>query len=212
MAAAPHLRKSVPGSGGNPHRRMRPLIRLGQHAQVVKPEKLPLIGKPLLRPRLEDDFQGFLKARPAFGVGDSVAVIRAGETAAAHAELQPPPAYLIHSSRFLGQSYRMAQGQYAHPGANPHPLRPPGNGRGHHQRHRHHRRDAGPHGVARPARRRKMPFRQPHPIQAVSVRGLGQGKGFIKSRLLRYPHPVIALHYHANVHCASSCPDFPPDR
>ena len=138
MAAASHLRKSVPGRGGNPHRRMRPLIGFGQYAQVIELEKLALMGKPLLRPRLEDDFQGFLKARPAFGVGYAVAVIRAGKTAAADPELQPTPADLIHGSRFLGQAYRMAQRQHADPGANPHLFRPPGNGRGHYQRHRHH--------------------------------------------------------------------------
>jgi|SRR6516164_2910064 len=78
---------------------------------------LALIGESVAGPGLEDKVERFLKALAALLLRDRVAFIMQWRGAAATTELEPPVAEDVGNRRFLGDLYRVVQGQQSHRGS-----------------------------------------------------------------------------------------------
>ena len=87
------------------------LVGFGHETYVVERIVVPLIGKALVGPRPDDDFQELVKAPLAFPVGNVVALVGYGHTAASDSELESSLAHVIKGGGFLGDSQWVAQGK-----------------------------------------------------------------------------------------------------
>ena len=195
-----HNAEGIRRVGRNADGRVRLLVGTRRHHHIVHIVIVAVVVKAVVAPRLENDVQGFGETLPAFVIGNIIALIRAGKTAASDAEIQPPPGYVVHRSRFLRQPDGVRQRQHADPRADPHALRARRHNPRHQQGNRRHRGNARPARISRRARRREMPFRQPHPVNSRFVGQPGHGEGFRKSLVLGAALAVITFHYQTHVH------------
>ena len=113
---------------------MRRLHGLWHHRQLAGPEVLSLERELVLRPRLQDEIEGFLEALPALFLGDVVSRVVHRSRAASHPELQAPVAQDIGDGGLLGNLHGVVQGQQGDRGPQANARRPLGSRGQHHQR------------------------------------------------------------------------------
>ena len=83
------------------------LVGQGRQAGVGDVVVFAFVGKGFAAPGLQDDFEGFLKAFPAFQVVNAHRVVGADVAAAADAEFKAALADLVHGGGFLGDPQGM---------------------------------------------------------------------------------------------------------
>ena len=191
----PQPRESLGGGSRDAQRRMGLLPGPRRYRGPLKAVKLPIVGKRLPLPSLQDDVQRFPETLAAFAVGNAVQIIRPRETAAPHPELEPPLADLIQGRHLLGNPQRIIQGQHMNRHPDAQPPRPGRDGAGDHERRRQHR-----------PRRIEVQFRQPHPVQPPILRRIHQPEPLPERLPLRHPRPAAELHKDAKVHIPSKNP------
>ena len=149
------------------------LVGPRRHHHVIHVVIMAVVVEAVVVPGLEDDFQGLGEPLAALVEGDAIALIRAGEAAAANAKVQPAPGDVIHGGGFFGQADGVGQGQHADAGAHADALGAGGDDAGHHQRDRRHRRDAGSARVGGRARGGEVTLGQPDAVDARLVSQAG---------------------------------------
>ena len=103
--------ESVPALHGDPNRRMRFLVGLGDQVDVMELVELALVREGFLAPGLEDDFQGLGEAAAAFGVVDVVPLVGLQERTAADTEDEPALADMVNDCGFFGDAEGVGQGK-----------------------------------------------------------------------------------------------------
>ncbi len=150
---------------------------------------LPVETETLLRPCALQDLQHFGEPFAAFGVRHTVRLIDARKSAAPDTKDQPSMADVIDRRRFLRQLQRMAERQHLHRRPDPHPLGPRCDGS----------RDSQRRGENR-AFRCRMQFRQPHDVQAVTLRCVHLLERLGERVFFSLPRHSLKLVEHAEFH------------
>ena len=111
---------------------------MGTTQEILELVEVAFVGKLFLSPSLEDDFEAFVEAAPAFAEVHPEAFVDKGEGGASDAEVQPPLADVVEGGDFLGHTHRVAQRQHLHRQPDTHTLGAGGDGGGDGHRRRQH--------------------------------------------------------------------------
>src|SRR5262245_56720412 len=152
------------------------------------------MGEALVRPRCQDDVEGFEKTFTALAVGHAVSRIGAWEATAPHSKVESALANLIHCRRFLGEPHRMAQRQDADTGADPHALGARRDGSSENEGHGSDRRNAPAHRIGRTPGASKMALGQPYSVYPGLVGDVDNREGLGKGLLLCPPITIVTFH------------------
>src|SRR5439155_12436920 len=99
------------GGRGHPDGRMGELIRARRDCRVLEAVILTSVAELLALPGLQDDLQGFAKARLTFFIGNPVHVVGTRGSAPTDPEIEATLADVIYRRNLFGDAQRVVQGE-----------------------------------------------------------------------------------------------------
>ena len=157
-------RKGVGRAGGDPYRRCRFLVRLGDDGDVIETMVDAVVGEGRFGPGALYYVENFAKPRLALGVGNTVGRIGLRDAAATDAKDQPAVAQLIDRGGLLGEPQRVAERQDLHRDPDLDPAGARGDRAGDAERRRQAPIGAARNGVRRATSRRAPSARRRRPV------------------------------------------------